>query len=146
MESSLRGFWRCGPKMRYRRPDRKNALSIIEAARREMKFTLTIKPTEESGTTIIRNIYECFRMLGDALMVARGVESSDHLMPITTLLNLKAETKRPIQIIDNLRRLRHNINYYGYHPNPAETKEAISIAECCFEPLHKAALKEIGAA
>jgi hypothetical protein len=129
--------------MRYRRPDKKNALSIIEAAKREMKFTLTLEPTEESGSTIVRNIYECFRMLGDALLVARGIESSDHLMPITTLLNIKADTRRPIQIIDNLRRLRHNINYYGYLPKLAEVKEAISIAECCFEPLARSVLEEV---
>lgn len=129
--------------MRYKRPDKKNALSIIEAARREMNFTLTLKPTEESGATIVRNIYECFRMLGDALLIARGIESSDHLMPITTLLNVKVETKRPIQIIDNLRRLRHNINYYGYRPTLEEVREAISIADCCFGPLHKAVFETV---
>jgi hypothetical protein len=127
--------------VRIKRPDKKNALSIIEASGREMKFTMTLKPTEESGSTIIRNIYECFRMLGDALLVARGIESNDHLMPISTLLNVKANTKRPIQIIDNLRRLRHNINYYGYRPNIAEVKEAISVADCCFEPLRAAVLE-----
>ncbi|MGC9310357.1 MAG: hypothetical protein ACP5E4_01385 [Candidatus Aenigmatarchaeota archaeon] len=126
--------------MRYRRPDRKNALSIIEAAKKEMAFTMTLKPTEESASTIVRNIYECFRMLGDALLASRGIEAGDHLMPITTLLNVKADTKRPIQVIDNLRRLRHNINYYGYRPGIAEVREAISIAESCFGPLADAVL------
>lgn len=32
--------------MRHKIPDRKNALSIIEAAQRDMRFTLTIKPTD----------------------------------------------------------------------------------------------------
>ena len=44
--------------MRYKRPDKKNALSIIEVAKRDMDFTLSIKVTEESSPTIIRNIYE----------------------------------------------------------------------------------------
>ena len=44
--------------MRYKRPDYKNALSIITAARKEMEFTLTIEPSENSASTIIRNIYE----------------------------------------------------------------------------------------
>ena len=61
--------------MRYKRPDKKNALSIINAAEREMKFTLSLKLTEESGSTIVRNIYECFRMIGDALLVLKGMSS-----------------------------------------------------------------------
>jgi len=126
--------------MRYRRPDKKNALSIIEAAKREMAFTMTLKPTQDSGSTIVRNIYECFRMLGDAILASKGIESGDHLMPITMLLNIKAATKRPIQVIDSLRRLRHNIDYYGYRPNLAEVMEAISIAESCFGPLADAVL------
>jgi hypothetical protein len=127
--------------MRYRRPDKKNALSIIEAAKREMAFTLTLEPTQDSGSTIVRNIYECFRMLGDAILASKGIESGDHIMPITVLLNIKADTNRPIQVIDSLRRLRHNINYYGYRPNLDETNDAISIAESCFEPLSSAVLE-----
>lgn len=129
--------------MRYKRPDKKNALSIIEAAKRDMEFTLSLKSTEESGPTIVRNIYECFRMLGDALLVAKGVESEDHITPIKELLKLKVNTTRPINTIDNLRRLRHNINYYGYKPNLAEVEDTISIAKNCFKPLLNAVLKEI---
>ena len=54
--------------IRYKRPDKKNAMSIIDAAKRDMKFTLSIQISEESGATIVRNIYECFRMVGDAII------------------------------------------------------------------------------
>ena len=121
--------------MRYKRPDKKNALSIIEASERDMKFTLSMKPTEESGATIIRNIYECFRMLGDALLVSKGIKSEDHIMPVRELMKIKVKTKRPINLIDNLRRLRHNVNYYGYKPKVDEVKDVISIADELFNPL-----------
>lgn len=130
-------------KIRYKRPDKKNALSILDAAKRDMKFTLTIKLSASSATTIVRNIYESFRMLGDALLVAKGISSTDHLMPIRELMKIKVKTKRPIQLINNLRRLRHNINYYGYRPNLEEVKDVISIAKNCFEPLHKQIIKKI---
>ena len=55
--------------MRYKRPDKKNALSLLEAARKDLKFTFTIKVSEDSGSTIIRNIHNSFRMLGDSLLV-----------------------------------------------------------------------------
>ena len=129
--------------MRYKRPDVKNALSIIEAADKEMKFTLSIKPTDDSGSTIVRNIYECFRMLGDALLVLKGFESEDHITPINELIALDVKTDRPINVIDNLRRLRHNINYYGYAPKLIEVEDTLSIAKSCFEPLFKAVIKKI---
>ncbi|MBL7055474.1 hypothetical protein ISS07_01020 [Candidatus Woesearchaeota archaeon] len=123
--------------IRYKKPDKKNALSILEASKRDMKFTLSLDLSDESGTTIARNIYECFRMLGDALLVAKGIESKDHVLPISELLKIQADTRRPIQLIDNLRKLRHNINYYGYQPRRIEVEDAISIAENCFNPLFK---------
>ena len=129
--------------IRYKIPDRKNALSIIEASKKDMDFTLSLKPSENSGTTIVRNIYECFRMLGDALLVAKGIKSQDHIVPIQELLKMKVNTARPIYLIDNLRKLRHNINYYGYSPKLVEVEDVISLAQSCFEPLLEAALKEI---
>ena len=129
--------------MRYKKPDKKNALSIIEAAERDMKFTLNLKATDLSSTTIIRNIYECFRMLGDALLVSKGIDSKDHLAPINELLKLNVSTKRPINLIENLRRLRHNINYYGYKPRLEETIDVISIAESIFYPLVKVVRVEV---
>lgn len=129
--------------MRYKRPDKKNALSIISASERDMQFTLSIKPSEESGSTIVRNIYECFRMLGNALLVSKGIESKDHLLPIRELMKIKVETDRPLNLVDNLRRLRHSINYYGYTPNLAEVKDVISIAESIFGPLLKEVKKKV---
>jgi len=130
-------------KIRYKRPDKKNALSLIEAAKRDIKFTLSIEPSEESGPTIVRNIYECFRKLGDALLIAEGIESEDHVAPIKELIKIKAETLRPISLVDNLRRMRININYYGYKPSLDEVNEVISIAENVFEPLLKAVTEKV---
>ncbi len=129
--------------VRYKRPDRKNALSIIEAAKRDMAFTLSLPVTDDASATIIRNIYECFRMLGDALLVAKGIESEDHIEPIKALLQITVDTSRPIGLIDNLRKLRHNINYYGYKPRLIEAEDVVSLAKSCFHPLYEAIVKEI---
>jgi len=124
---------------RIKRPDKKNALSIINASEKEMSFTLKQNVTEESAFNIIRNIYECFRMLGDAKLVSKGIVSKDHIEQIKELESISVETKRPIGLINNLRKLRHNINYYGYIPKKEEAEDAVSIAKDCFYPL----LKEI---
>ena len=118
-------------------PDKKNAQSILESSKREMNFTLTMKITEESGSTIIRNIYECFRKLGDALLTSKGVRTHDHLEPLKEIMNLKIKTSRPLGVIENLRQLRHNINYYGYLPNLAEVAYAVEIAESLFNAVYR---------
>ncbi len=130
--------------IRYKYPDKKKALSIVEASERDMmKFTLTIKLNEYSGSTIIRNIYEDFRMLGEALLVAQGIESKDHIEAINELLKLGVNTKRPLASIDNLRRIRNNINYRGYIPKFQEAEDAISLANACFIPLVKTVKQKI---
>ena len=129
--------------MRTKHNDKKNALSIITAAEREMHFTLKQPVTEESAFNIIRNIYECFRMLGDAKLIAKGIVSQDHVEQIKELEKMHVQTQRPIQLIDSLRKLRHNINYYGYIPNKAEAEDAISIAHACFQPLLQEIKKEL---
>ena len=120
---------------RIKHPDRKNALSILEAAEREMKYTLSLNVNDESAFNIIRNIYECFRMLGDASLVAKGLISQDHVEQIRELEKMPVKTERPIRLIDSLRKLRHNINYYGYTPKKIEAEDAISLAKACFNPL-----------
>ena len=111
---------------RIKHRDNKNALSIVNAAEREMQFTLKQTATEESAFNIIRNIYECFRMLGDALLVSKGIVSQDHVEQIKELEKIPVETIRPVKLI-------------GYIPTKAEAKDAVSIAHACFYLL----LKEI---
>ena len=130
---------------RVKHPDKKNALSIILAAEKEMKFTLKQEITEESSFNIVRNIYECFRMLGDAKLISKGIVSKDHIDQIKELERINVETTRPIKLIDSLRKLRHNINYYGYLPNKSEAEDAISIAKSCFYQLLNAIKKDIQA-
>ena len=120
---------------RFKLPDKKNSESLIMAAEREIKFALTLKKSSESSATIVRNIYEGFRMLGDAILVNEGISSEDHLMPINRLIKLDVKTKKPLRLIDNLRRLRHNINYNGYSPSMEELVEGIELVEGCFYSL-----------
>lgn len=128
---------------RFKHHDRKNALSIINAAEREMRFTLKQPISEESAFNVIRNIYDSFRMLGDARLVAKGIVSQDHIEQVRELESIQVKTERPIKLIDSLRKLRHNINYYGYIPNKAEAEDAVSIAQACFNPLLNAIKNEL---
>jgi len=129
--------------MRVKIPDYKDAESILDESERQMAFTLTLPTSDTSAFTVVRNIYECFRMLGDAILVSQGIESDDHVAPINALLKLEVNTSRPTSAIDNLRRLRRKINYYGYHPTKAEADDSVDLAKSCFPSLLGAVKKEI---
>jgi len=121
--------------IRKKNPDKEKALSIINAAEADMDYTLSLQISDKSANTIVRNVYESFRMLGEALLIIKGIEPLDHIICIKELLDLDIETSRPINLIDNLRRLRHNINYYSYRATKLEAEDTISIAKSCFTPI-----------
>lgn len=129
--------------IRYKEPDLKNAQSILISSEKEMDFTLSISVNDRSASTIVRNIYECFRKLGDALLLIQGVESRDHVEPLKALTNMSVKTDRPIRIIEHLRQMRHNINYYGYIPKIKEVDDSINIARILFPTLLKEIKKRI---
>ena len=94
-------------------PDKDRARSLMQNSIRDMKYTLTLNISEESANTIVRNIYESFRMLGEAILLKKGIRPIDHINSIDEILKLELKTSNPLNILENLRRLRHNINYYG---------------------------------
>ncbi len=128
---------------RIKRKDSKNAESLALAAKREIDYTLSLEVNEMSGSTIIRNIYEIFRMLGDSLMILEGKESRDHLAPLKALMGLEVKTKRPINLIENLRILRHSINYNGYIPKLVDVEDVLSFARSSFNEIYSEVIRRI---
>ena len=129
---------------RFKQPDKKSAVSMVESAMRDMEFTLTLPVSEASGSTVVRNIYECFRMLGEALLIAKGEIVKGHEPHIKAFLSFPGvPTSRPPQSIENIQNLRNSINYYGYHPQVIEVEEAVKFAEACFTPYAQAIRKSL---
>ena len=118
-------------------PDKERAKSLIQNSIKDIKYTLTLNISEESANTIVRNIYESFRMLGEEILLKKGIRHIDHINSINELLKLELKTSKSLNILENLRRLRHNINYYGYKANIYDAKESVSFAKNCFNELIK---------
>jgi len=129
--------------LRKKFPDKKKAISIVTSAEEDIKYTLTINPSESSANTIVRNVYESFRMLGESILINAGIEISDHITSINELLKLKIKSERPINLIEQLRTIRHKINYNGYRATIYEAEEALSLAKSCFGTTKIAVLNEI---
>jgi hypothetical protein len=74
-------------------------------------------------------------MLGEAILIKEGLSTIDHREQISQLLNLKIQTIRPLQLIEQLRKSRHSINYYGYRPNKSDADDTIDFAKKCFNTI-----------
>ena len=128
--------------MRKRSPDIAKARSLVIASEREMAFLDTLDPAPEAASTIIRGIYENFRRLGSAVLLLQGL-AGDHEQEIHALIQLNPQTTRPVQILDTLRRLRHDINYRGYQPSESDLRDVLSIREACWDPVLRAVKKKL---
>lgn len=116
-----------------RTPDVARARSLIAASDENLRFTRSLDVTRSSTPTIIRNIYESFRMIGQAILYVRGNPSRHHSIQIGVLLKLEVSGDRPLRSLERLRELRHAINYQGYLPSEEEARDALVIADDLYE-------------
>ena len=126
--------------MRQRVPDLKKAMSMLDAAEKDMRFILSLSVSLDSGQTIISRVYEDFRMLGDAFLLSQGKEAvgeNHHEIMLEALFELPVKTERPLRALLSLKSLRHNINYRGYIPSLLEIEDAQSLAKVLFPILLK---------
>ena len=119
-------------------PDKAKARSMTEAAIRGINFIETLQVTEQNSPSVIREIYESFRMLGDAVLTAKGLETrgaDHHTHMIDELLKLKVETAKPLNLLHELRKARHKINYEGHLPTKAELDYLLGIKKALWAPV-----------
>lgn len=121
--------------MRKRVSDINHARSLLNASKETYEFTLTLSLSEASCDTIARNLYECFRQLGAALLLVKGVDFDDHIKPINELVALNIDVQRPLSLLDVFRKLRHNINYNGYRPSIKEVEDFLDFSNKCYETI-----------
>lgn len=119
--------------MRENLPDKARAISLIQTSLSDMKYTLSLNITYNSANTLLRNIYECFRMLGEAALLAKGIVPQDHIVCIDELMKLAGNENSGY--LEWLRRIRHNINYYGYKSTISDAQEAVIISNRYFNKL-----------
>ncbi len=116
--------------IRLRTPDKAKAKSMVFAAELDMDFISGLPVTIKSAQSIIRGIYENFRILGDALLTAQGFKTSGidhHTQMIDALIRLDIKTARPLVLLKELKKMRHQINYNGYVPTENDAKYVVEL-------------------
>ena len=128
-------------------PDVLKVRSLVESAELEVSFLLTVEPSRSSSSTVVQGVYEVFRKLGEALLLFRGKEATgrdSHSMMIQELYSLPVSSSRSVHVLENLKSLRHGVNYDGYIPTIVEVTEALDIARELFDPVVVAVKREVG--
>ncbi|MBI2574716.1 hypothetical protein HYV82_02415 [Candidatus Woesearchaeota archaeon] len=124
--------------IRKKVPDIAKARSMIAAARIDMGFIESVPVSREASQSIIRGVYENFRILGDALLTAQGFEASGsdhHAEMIDAIVRLQIKTPRSLMLLHEIRKLRHRINYIGYIPSEEEAEYVLSIKKALWKPV-----------
>jgi len=114
---------------------------MLENAKEDIKFTLKLKISKDSCNTIIRNIYEDFRILGEAVLLSKGIKSFDHKAMIEELIKLDNDAH--LLFLNTIKEIRHKINHKGYSSAITEAKDAIDFAEKHFNDIYEKVKNEI---
>ena len=115
-----------------RTPDKAKAKGMVTAAELDMGFISGLPIAINSAQSIIRGIYENFRILGDALLTAQGFKAEGidhHTQMMDALVKLNIKTARPLFLLNDLKRIRHQINYNGYIPTEKDLRYVIELKE-----------------
>jgi len=110
-------------QVRKSNPDKILAKSLVDTAKKDLKFLKTLKINENSSRKIMTNYYDVLRSILEAISALEGYKIYSH-EAFTYFLKEKGEDLISIKF-DRLRRIRNQINYYGKDISIQETKENI---------------------
>ncbi len=124
------------------RPDKAKARSLLSAAAQDIRTAQELTIRKHTARTVVRNIYEAFRMLGEARLALAAIKSGDHDTQLQEVLRLEIHTTPPLRNLEHLKQLRHAINYKGYQPESEEVREALLLAQLVFPVCLQAVTRE----
>ncbi len=103
--------------IKYAEIDKAKIDSIIKTAERRINFIKevvnNIKITKENVSFIIENHYEAIKELLTALLLSKGLRSSNHQCLISYFYKNYPEYEAESNLIQRLSYLRNRLEYYG---------------------------------
>lgn len=104
--------------------DEARARSLSEEAEKRKKFVERISLSDEDANYIIENIYDVIRQLIEAKLSLEGYKSYSHEATVSYLKKLDFSDNQ-IRFLDELRKIRNGIKYYGNKSDKEYTKKAL---------------------
>ena len=114
--------------------DRNKIKSILKTSEKREKVIERIKLDKDSTSFIVEGYYEVIKELLVALLLSKGLKSSNHQCLITYFYKNYSEYESYTHLISEMSYLRNRLNYYGelvdpdfYEKNNEKIKKTITI-------------------
>lgn len=117
------------------------AKSLLNTAKKDIKFLEDLKISEDSSRKIMTNYYDVLRSILEAISAIEGYKIYSH-EAFTYFLKEKGEDVISIKF-DRFRKIRNGINYYGKDISAVETRENVEEIKKIIRVLIDKYLKEI---
>ena len=89
------------------------AKALIKSSEKSLKNIRRTKIDELNAESVVSDIYDVIRELIEARLVFEGYKSYSHEATILFLKKFKEFDEYEIDFLDNLRKIRNSIKYYG---------------------------------
>ena len=93
------------------------------------KFIESLSSSKENAKYLVENIYDVLRELIEAKLALEGFKSYSHEATILFLRNFPKIKESEIRYLDNLRKIRHGIKYYGRTVSLEEAEKSLEIMD-----------------
>jgi len=102
-----------------RRPDLEEAAALLKMAGRREAYISAAKRTKEFTPLVVEAYYEIAKELITGIMAADGYKSYSHECLITFAEKFCGLPKGRVVLLDQLRKIRNEINYRGASVDPS---------------------------
>jgi len=86
---------------------------------------------------IVENAYDVLRELIESQLAVEGYKSYSHEATILFLKKFKDITEQEISMLDNLRKVRIGLKYYGKESNPEDARQTLVLLKTILPKLKK---------
>lgn len=105
------------------------AEALKKSADKNIRFVKKLDINDENAEHIVQDCYDIIRELIEAKLSIDGYKSYSHEATILYLKRFKQFNELELEFIDNLRKLRNNIKYYGKESTAEEAKKTLNFMD-----------------
>ena len=108
--------------------DERLANLLIKESFNRLEFVKSLKLNEKNAKYIVENIYDALRDLIEAKLALNGFKSYSHEATILFLKKFPEFKESEIRFMDDLRKTRNGIKYYGKNIELNEAKNVVDFS------------------
>lgn len=113
--------------------------ALAKSAEKGLIFVRKLEINEENSEHIVADVYDILRGLIEVKLALEGYKSYSHEATILFLKKFKQFNEFEISFMDNLRKIRNGIKYYGKEASPEDAAKTLDFMNSILPKLKKLA-------